>query len=494
MNILLLSMPDSFPFLLQWGVKVPCLGLTSIATNLSGGHNVYVGDLCTKRDDVPGAVRDAIEEYKPHLVGISSMTFQYNTAKKIAQLIKGTNKDIRLALGGYHATLMSPELKTEDDSRLFDFSGEDGRLFDFVVRGEGEVTFRELVDAMDGGDKDFHSILGLSYRSNGEWYHNAQRPLLDVKTIKLAKRSTRIWNDYGYWGYNFDTTESSRGCTFTCNFCSMQHMYGLSFRTFDISRVMEDLEDVKSVRGNIVLFIDDNITLNPKRFLEICEAMIKEGHNDLYYWAQVSSKGIASVPELSKAMKAAGFKMVFLGIENASKRNLERLNKGDILEYSKKAIKYLHDAGLIVIGGMIVGNPEDTVEDLEENFEFFKNQGVDVYFDQVLTPYPKTGIREELMKAGLVTNPYDFTKYNGYWTNVRTKHLSEDELSFLRWKLHRDYFVLAGPSPLYREYMGAGYYYRNYKILRKRLGAWWNTERKVYEQEMEKYRKVNEFL
>ncbi len=216
--------------------------------------------------------------------------------------------------------------------------------------------------------------------------------------------------------------------------------------------------------------------------------------SDMLFWAQVSCKGIASVPELSKAMKEAGFLMVFLGIENVSRRNLNQLNKGDILEDSKKAIKYLHDAKVLVIGGMILGNPEDTYEDIKENFNFFREQKVDVYFDQVLTPYPKTGIREELLKVGLITNAHDFTKYNGFWANVRTKHLSQDELAFLRWKFHRDYFTLAEPTPLYREAMGLGYYYRVYKILRKKLDVWWNTEQKVFEQEMEKYGKVNNYL
>ncbi|HHT9133841.1 MAG TPA: B12-binding domain-containing radical SAM protein [Candidatus Avalokitesvara rifleensis] len=493
MNILLLSMPDFLPFVMQWDIKAPNLGMVSVASNLSSGHNVYVGDLCTRRNKVSEAVRDAVERYKPGLVGLSSMTFQYNTAKKIAWLIKGMNKDIKLALGGYHATLMSPELKTEEDNKLFDFSGEDGQLFDFMVRGEGEATFRELADALDGGT-DFDSILGLSYKVNGDWHHNRRRPTLDVKTIKLPDRSKRIWKNYGYLHYVTDTIETSRGCTFTCNFCSMQHMYGTSFRTYEISRVMEDIENCKRAGANILFFVDDNITLNPRRLLEICKTIVREGHNDMYYLAQVSCKGIASVPELSQAMKDAGFLMVFLGIENISKRNLNQLNKGDILEDSRKAIKYLHNAKVLVIGGMILGNPEDTYQDIKDNFDFFRDQEVDVYFDQVLTPYPKTGIREELLKTGLVANPHDFTKYNGFWTNVRTKHLLREELAFLRWKFHRDYFTLAEPTSLYRKVMGPGYYYRLYKILSKKADVWWSTEREVFKKDMEKYRKVNEYL
>ncbi len=494
MNILLLSMPDFLPLMFRKNMKVPHLGMTSVASNLSEGHNVYVGDLCTQRDNIGGAVKDAIDKYKPHIVGLSSMTFQYHTAKKLARLIRAMDKDLKLILGGYHATLAVPEQEPEEDDKLFDFSGEDGRLFDFIVRGEGEATFRELVDALDGGGKGFDSILGLSYKADGEWRHNERRPLLDVKDIKLPDRSKRIWKNYRAFHLKLDVFESSRGCTFTCNFCSIHHMYGTTFRTYDIPRIMEDIEDVKRAGGNFLGFIDDNITLNPKRFLELCNAIVREGHNDIDYWGQASSQGISSTPELAKAMREAGFKIAFLGIENASKRNLERLNKGDILEYSKTAIKYLHDADIMVMGGMIIGNPDDTYEDIKENYEFFSKQGVDACVDQVLTPYPKTGIRKELLDAGLITNPYDFSKYNGFWANVRTKHLSEDELSFIRWKFHNEYFLMAEPTPLYRKIMGPGYYYRRYKIFRKKLDIWRKTERKVYEQDMETFRKVDEYL
>ncbi len=494
MNTLILSMPDFVPFFGR-RIKIPNLGIASVAANMSDGHNVYIGDLCTQRDSVPEAVRDAIERYKPQLVGLSSMTFQYTTTRKVARLIKSIDKDIKLALGGYHATLMSPEVRSADDSKLFDFAGEDGRLFDFLVRGEGETTFRELTDTLDGGGKDFNSILGLSYRTNGEWHHNDRRPLLDIKTLKLPDRSKRIWTNYDYMGYTSDVIESSRGCTFTCNFCSINHMYGTSFRTYDISRIMEDIENCKKLGRKMVIgFIDDNITLNPRRFLEICKTIIKEGHNDMHYWAQLSCKGISSVPELPEAMKEAGFTIIFLGIENVSKRNLEQLNKGDIMDYTLKAIKYLHDAKVMIVGGMILGNPDDSYEDIKENYDFFRDQKIDIYLDQILTPYPKTGIREGLQKAGLVTNPYDFTKYNGYWANVKTRHISQDELTFMRWKFNYDYAVAAEPTPLNREMMGRAYYYWKYKTLKKRLSVWWNTERKIFEQDMEKCNKANDYL
>ena len=489
MNILLFNMPDFLPFIAQSTLKAPHLGLCSIAASLPPGHNVYVGDLVNRRNTVRESVIEAINTSKPHLIGISSMTFQYHTARKIAQLIREYCRGRfhtcpYICLGGYHATLMSHEIS----------ASEDGELFDFIIYGEGEATFKELVEALEGKG-NLSSIKGLAYKEDGVWNHNPRRPLLDLKTLPLPDRSKRIWHGNNYYNITLDTLETSRGCTFTCNFCSMHHMYGTTFRTYEIPRVIADIENCKRAGAKMVLMIDDNITLNPKRFLELCEAIIKEKHNDLWYWAQVSSRGIASIPELSKAMAHAGFKIVFLGIENISKRNLEQLKKGDIVEYNKKAIRLLHDNKILIVGGMIVGNPEDTFQDIEENFRFFKEQGVDFYFDQILTPYPKTGIREELLRQGLVTNPDDFTRYNGFWANVRTRHLSDKELEFVRWKLHREYYTLSEATPLYRELMGSlGSTYRSLRNLWKRGQLLLSSERAVFEKEMEGYRRVNEYL
>src|SRR3990167_2662849 len=121
MNILLLNMPDYLPFISpQSALKAPHLGLCSVAASLPPGHNVYVGDLVNRRSSVRESIIQAVNTYKPHLVGISSMTFQYRTARKIAQLIKNNvgagSPRPYICLGGYHATLMGEELCAGEDS------------------------------------------------------------------------------------------------------------------------------------------------------------------------------------------------------------------------------------------------------------------------------------------------------------------------------------------------------------------------------------------
>ena len=167
----------------------------------------------------------------------------------------------------------------------------------------------------------------------------------------------------------------------------------------------------------------------------LCDAITEAGHNDIRYIIQASSTGIASSDTLAKKMARAGFRIVFLGIENVSEENLRLMKKGNIIEKTKLAVKRLHEQNIMIVGGMIIGNPNDKEKDIARNYEFFVDSQIDFFADQILTPYPKTGMREELLQSGLVTNKYDYSRYNCFWANVKTNYLESEDIQFLRWKL-----------------------------------------------------------
>ncbi|MCP5006414.1 MAG: B12-binding domain-containing radical SAM protein, partial [Planctomycetes bacterium] len=149
MNILLISMPDCVPYYDPQWTKQPSLAMASIAGNIDAHHNVYIADLVLKREQVKDIIPELIHTYKPDVVGMGAMTFQYETAKKIAKLIKTTNKHVKTILGGYHATVMYEELTTSSDSEPFDF----------FCRGEGEIIFSEFLEALEG-KREHNSING----------------------------------------------------------------------------------------------------------------------------------------------------------------------------------------------------------------------------------------------------------------------------------------------------------------------------------------------
>jgi radical SAM superfamily enzyme YgiQ (UPF0313 family) len=417
------------------------------------------------------------------------MSFQFETAKQIAALIKTINNHVKIILGGYHATVTYQELSASSDSEHFDF----------LLRGEGDIGFNDFLSALEEG-RGFDSIKGLSYRQNGGFVHNPPRPLEDLRKIKIPDRSKRIWRGYHWYGATVEIIESSRGCTMPCNFCSIDKMYGSNFREFEIERVISDIEDAKKHGAYCFFFADDNITLNVPRFEQLCDAIVEHGLNDAWYIIQASCVGIASSETLVEKMAKAGFKIVFLGIENVSEENLKRMKKGRILEKSKTAIKRLHDNDIMILGGIIIGNPDDKESDIAQNYEYCRDNNIDFAAFQILTPYPKTGSREDLLKMGLVTNENDFSKYNGYWANVKTNHLSSEELQFLRWKYSKEYSNIAGTTPAFKKNLPIGYQYmanimKSYKSMKNLIFGRNNIdEKELYRHDIEEAKAVNRFF
>lgn len=488
MKILLCSMPDTVPQFSAKTWRAPNLAISSIAGNIQPHHEVVLADLVLKRKTLLSSIKKAIEDYQPDVVGLSAMTFQFDTARRIAAFIKSMHREIKIAIGGYHATLMYEEIAASDD----------GKPFDYIVRGEGEKTFGDMLDAIEGKRK-WEDIPGLSYRCNGGFLHNPPRPLEDLDALQLPRRDARIWDGYLFSGKGLDMVETSRGCTMTCNFCSMNRMYGRTFRTYSFERIMQDLANAKKFGARYIAFADDNITLNVKRFESLCDAIVTAGHNDLRYIVQASTTGIASSPTLAQKMARAGIQIVFLGIENVSERNLKLMNKGNVLEKTKRAIEYLHNNNILIVGGMILGHAEDKEEDIAQNFEFFDKANIDFYGEQIITPYPKTGMRDILIKEGLVTNATDYRKYNGFWANVKTKYLSSEDLQFLRWKYKRKYSTFFKTTPVFKANFAMVnllrvLILRPYYRIKNFITSIGKTERDIFKKEMKRFAEMNNFF
>jgi radical SAM superfamily enzyme YgiQ (UPF0313 family) len=315
----------------------------------------------------------------------------------------------------------------------------DGEYFDLIFRGESDLSFNEAVNKIEDG-KDLNSVPGLSFKENGKFIHNKKRELENLDLVKLPDRSKRLWNNCNVLKVPFDLIESSRGCMNSCNFCNIRKMYGKSFRAYAARRVIKDIENAKKAGTGMLLFTDDNITADVEKFENLCDEIIKHGHNDVIYGVQASSTGIASSERLVKKMSAAGFAIVFLGMENASRKNLKELNKGDIVNKSEQAVKFLRKNNILVVAGLIVGNPDDDYESIEETIKFASDLMCDFEGIQFLVPYPKTGIRKKLTESGLLVNEDNYSLYNGAFANAKTKHLSDEQVEFIKFKLTEKYF------------------------------------------------------
>src|SRR4029077_2982176 len=172
------------------------------------------------------------------------------------------------------------------------------------------------------------SISGLSYRTPdgpaqfvkaSSFVHNPMRPIAASGSIdlRLPNRAARVLTGYTLMGRPVDVVETSRGCTFDCSFCSIIEMRGRNFHTYPIERVLADIADARARGARALFLVDDNITLDIRRFELLCQAIIDSGFNDVDYTVQAMTAPLAQHgAALAPLMRRAGFRYVFLGIEN----------------------------------------------------------------------------------------------------------------------------------------------------------------------------------
>jgi radical SAM superfamily enzyme YgiQ (UPF0313 family) len=223
-------------------------------------------------------------------------------------------------------------------------------------------------------------------------------------------------------------------------------MRGRNFFAYPMERVIADIRDARDRGARAIFLVDDNIVLNVRRFEALCHAIIEAGLAGIDYVVQAMTSTIANHgATLAPLMRRAGFRYVFLGIENilehdleflrARRKNTKREDGQSAGNASRDAIRYLRAHGMYVVGGMIVGNPDDTKEAIEANLEFARRH-VDWPYIQHPMPYPRTPMTQDFRANGLIESER-VEEYDGTTPVVRTRHLSRDEVAFLRWRAER---------------------------------------------------------
>ena len=197
-------------------------------------------------------------------------------------LVRSLAPMTRIVVGGYDASLAPHAYKQIPEA-------------DFIVRGEGEITFRELLRAIES-NSGYERIAGLSYRNGEGFCDNENRTVsrLESGVIRPPNRKARLFRDYTMMGRVVDVIETSRGCTFDCSFCSIIEMRGRNFHTYSFDRVLADIQDAYDFGARSIFIVDDNISLNVKRFEALCEAIIDARLNSIEYTVQAMTSSIAN--------------------------------------------------------------------------------------------------------------------------------------------------------------------------------------------------------
>ena len=384
------------PFRIGMGMgKVMCsppLSLLTIAGAVKDlDHEIDILDLNIDHNFGFKKIQQKIKQYD--MVGITCMT---NTFKVVLNICKIAKKSgVKTLLGGFHPTL-KPDII------------EKFNCIDMICRGEGDITFRELLEG-----KPINKILGLSYRDNGKVIHNPDRTSIEnLDYLSYPNNKLLASNSYHYLWVKAWVVESSRGCPFTCNFCCVTKFYNGKYRVKSPQRVINELHNVpKDVK--LIFFVDDNFSLNYKRVLHICEMIRKNKlHKRFMFVCQSRVDDLANNPNMVKEMAKAGFICVFLGIESTKQMSLNRMNKQYTLDKLRKCINLCHKNGIIVFGSFIIGNIGEDSKDAWETLHMMKILEIDLMMTNPITPFPNTPLYDDAISNNWIPKDFRWEKWD----------------------------------------------------------------------------------
>ena len=386
-------------------------------------------------------VKNELLKRKPDIVGLTSTTLTYKSALSIIKLTKEVLPDSLTLIGGSHVTFWDEEALNECPQ------------LDIVVRGEGEITFLELVKKVEKGE-GLTEVVGITCRKEGVIVKNSDRPHIE-DLDNLPYPAFHLWpiEHFNKYGKIIFPVMTSRGCTFWCDFCSAVRMFGRRYRMRSPQNVVDELEFLyKKFGQDQYTFYDDAFTVSQSRTEEICNEIKKRG---LKIKWDCETRVDMVTKELLQKMKAAGCIAVWFGVEAGSAKVIEAMGKGISLTQTFNAFKWAKEAGLMTVASMILGFPGETRETAMESINLLakiKSDEIGVY---IATPYPGTPMYDYVKKMGWIKIT-DFNKYDTATPIFETPTMTMKELRELHDEAHRRFYLR--PTYILKSFSKGGVY------------------------------------
>ncbi len=399
-------------------VRLPRLGLPLIGRLLQErGHDVriYVEIL---------APIDWRDLETADLVGFSTTTSTSPAAYAMAEQVRQAG--IPTVIGGSHVSFLPDE-------------GLDH--CDYVVRGEGQVTILELVEALQRGS-GFDKILGLSFHdSQGRKIHNAPRlPCTPEEFVALPAPDLTLIE--GYERISPLPIMTQWGCPFNCDFCSVILMFGRQVRSRRIEDVLAELEEHQP---QSVFFYDDNFVVDKRRTKRLLRAMIERGLTPRW-GAQMRADAVYKNKrtgeldhELLSLMKEAGGFTVYCGFESVNPATLQAYKKKQSVKNIEDSIKAFHAYGFHIHGMFVLGSDEDDVKTIHQTADFAIRKGIDTVQLMILTPCPGTPFFARVEDEGRILS-YDWRLYDGQHVLMQPAKMTPYELQMEAYKANMRFY------------------------------------------------------
>ena len=436
MKVLMINPPyfsSKYKFI---GLVAPPLGIGYIAAVLEQkGFDVEIIDSPALEMDLE-TLQKEMEKRSPDIVAITSVTPTIYSALKTAEISKKVCPEAVVVMGGYHPTFTYEELLKMD-------------CVDVVVRGEGEYTMLELVEAIEKG-RDLKEVQGIACRN---FTAPCRGVIEDLDSLPFPARHLLPMDHYKVLNMKLPigTLISGRGCPFNCSFCASSAMHGHKLRLRSAGNVLDEMEHlVDDHSAEMLAFMDDTFTFNKKRVYEICDG-IKERGIDNYWGATARVDTINE--ELLLKMKEAGCITLFMGVESADQQSLDQMNKNTTIKKIKRAFELTRKHDIRTIASVALGMPGDTRESIERTIKFVGNLKPSYAIFSLATPYPGTDFYLKVVKDDLI-RINDWSKYTLLTPVLETLDCSREELKNLQKKAFRKFYLR--PSYIIRQTMMDG--------------------------------------
>ena len=360
------------------------------------GHQVEILDLALETSQEPAErrLRARLGERHFDLAGITCMTVEFEAAVKTARIIREAQPGCRIVFGGQHPTIQASHVASQE-------------YCDIVVSGEGEITFVELLEALEG-KRTLESVAGLAYRQNGEVLSTGPRPAVDdldslpwpayhlleveryftLESVRYTPKHPRAMQIF-----------TSRGCPWQCTYC--HDLFGKTFRGRSADNVFGELKLLHDRYGVREYMIEDDIfNLDIERAKKICDRIIESGMRiHLQFGNGLRAERFDE--ELVEKLARAGTHHVAIAIESASPRIQKLIKKNLKLDRTQQTVRWMRKHGINSLGFFMIGFPFETVQEIEQTIRFASETDLDEALFSIVIPYSGTELNRQVYEMGL---------------------------------------------------------------------------------------------
>lgn len=409
-TILLVTPPYHSGVVESAGSWLP-LGLLYVGGALQkAGFGVALYDAMTKFH-THEQIRETLRRERPDAVFVSCITATVLDGIEVCRTAKQELGNVLTVLGNTHPTFMYDEILREHPE------------VDVIVRGEGETTAVELMQAWQSG-ADLGKVAGLAWRGGV----TAARPFCpDLDTLEPAWDLVP-WDEYSYRPEPDSTlavVSSSRGCKQHCSFCSQRLFWQESWRAVSAERFVDQLVMLRQRYGvDVVMLADEIPSLDPLRWNRILDLLIERDlGTKLLLETRVDD--ILRDAALLPKYRRAGVGHIYVGVEAVNQATLDLFKKDAKVEQGKRAIELINGNDMISETSFVMGMPNETAEDMRRTIELAKFFDPDMAFFLAITPWPYADMYKDV-KDHVATR--DYRKYNLVEPVVKPVGMTLDEV------------------------------------------------------------------